>query len=96
VVQSNEWTTEGKKKRKKKKSYTDNDYKEAVDKDHLSRIFGRKNMLCDRSRQKRVIPALLREEVWISSRREDLELDIIGKGACAPHSLVMRLAGGSS
>jgi hypothetical protein len=44
-------------------------------------------MLCDKSRQKRVIPALLREEVWISSRREDLELDIIGKGACASFPL---------
>lgn len=37
-------------------------------------------MLYDSSRQKRVIPALLREEVWIGSWREDLELDITGKG----------------
>lgn len=33
MAQSNEWTTERKKKNEKKKKYTDNDYNEAVDKD---------------------------------------------------------------
>ena len=51
--------------------YIAKDYDEAIDEDHLLRIFGLKSMLHNGSKKKRTISTLLRKEVEVGSWREE-------------------------